>query len=297
LLLTKPALDDLEDGTLDIPGVSADHGAVYGPAGNCDSVDADDGSIDGSGTAGHSFFYLGGTTGITFTFDNTVIGSFPTSAGVVWTDGGPNTSVYFEAFDANGVSLGQIGPYAIADNSNAGQTAEDHFFGIASRAGISAIKVKVAGGGIEVDHVQYGVGALSLEANDTTLSANDTLTLTVAGGQPSQPAMMVALAVNGSPIFIPIYSSTFDGAGELALSTTVPSGLAGITLDLVGLGIVASGKPRFSNEVEWSSTDRGDDPRMPARSIKSPFPGIARARARSAETRAGRPDPRSRATS
>jgi hypothetical protein len=38
--------------------------------------------------------------------------------------------------------------------------------------------------------------------------------------------------------------------GELALSTTVPSGLAGITLDLVGLGIVASGKPRFSNEVE-----------------------------------------------
>jgi len=55
---------------------------------------------------------------------------------------------------------------------------------------------------------------------------NDTLTLTVAGGQPSRPAMMVAL------------------------SATVPSGLAGIALDLVGLGIVASGKPRFSNEVE-----------------------------------------------
>jgi hypothetical protein len=250
LQLTKPALDDLEDGTLDIPGVSANHGAVYGPAGNCDSVDADDGSIDGSGTAGHSFYYSAGTTGITFSFDPTVIGSFPTSAGVVWTDGAANTSVYFEAFDANGASLGQIGPYAIADGSTSGQTAEDRFFGIAYRGGISAIKIKNAAGGIEVDHVQYSVGALSLEANDTTLSANDPLTLTVAGGLPSQPAMMVALGVNGTPIFIPIFSSTFDGSGELALSTTVPSGLAGITLDLVGLGIVASGKPKFSNVVQ-----------------------------------------------
>jgi hypothetical protein len=249
LLLTKPELDDLEDGALDLLGVSADHGAVYGPAGNCDSVDADDGSIDGSGTAGHSFFYAGGNTGIRFSFDDSLIGSFPTSAGVTWTDGGSNSSVYFEAFDASGASLGQIGPYAIADGSNSGQTAEDHFFGIACRGGISAIKIKNTTGGIEVDHVQYGVGALSLEANDTTLSANDTLTLTAAGGQASQPAMLVVVGVNGAPFFIPAFSSTFDGAGELALTTTVPSGLAGLVLDMVGLGIAASGKVKFSNEV------------------------------------------------
>jgi hypothetical protein len=248
LRLTKPTLDDVEDGALNILGVSADFGSVYGPAFNADSVDADDGSIDGSGTNGHSFFSPFGATGITFGFDDAVIGGFPTSAGVTWTDG--SGSVSFEAFDANGASLGQVGPYSLADGSDNGTTAEDRFLGIAHRAGISAIKIVCLSGGIEVDHVQYSVGALSLEANDTMLSANDTLTLTVAGGQASQPAMLVALAVNGSPIFIPIYSSTFDGAGELALSTTVPSGLAGITLDLVGLGIVASGKPRFSNEVE-----------------------------------------------
>jgi len=248
LRLTKPTLDDLEDGALDILGVSPDFGAVYGPALNADSVDADDGSIDGLGSSGHSFFSSFGATGITFTFDDAVLGGFPTSAGVTWTDG--TGDVFFEAFDVNGASLGQIGPYLLEDGSDNGTTGEDRFFGIAHRQGISAIRILNTTGGIEVDHVQYSIGALSLEANDTTLSANDPLTLTVAGGQPSQPAMLVALGVNGAPIFIPIYSSTFDGAGELALSTTVPSGLAGITLDLVGLGIVASGKPKFSNEVQ-----------------------------------------------
>lgn len=250
LLLTKPALDDLEDDALDLLGVSADHGAVYGPAGNCDSVDGDDGSIDGSGTQGHSFFSGAGTTGIKLTFDDSVLGGFPTSAGVVWTDGGNGCSVYFEAFDAGGASLGVIGPFAIADNSNNGTTAEDRFFGIASRAGISAIKLETTSGGIEIDHVQYSIGALSLEANDTTLSANDTLTLTVGGGQANQPALLAVLAVNGSPFFLPVFQSTFDGAGELALSTTVPTGLAGITLDMIGLGVAASGKVKFSNEVE-----------------------------------------------
>jgi len=39
------------------------------------------------------------------------------------------------------------------------------------------------------------------------------------------------------------------GAGEIALSTTIPSGLAGLVVDLGGVGIVPSGKVRFSNEV------------------------------------------------
>jgi hypothetical protein len=251
LLLTKPALEDMEDGTFDLVGVSADHGAVYGPAANCDSVDADDGLIDGSGANGHSFFSSGGSTGITFTFDDSVIGSFPTSAGVVWTDAGANANVYFEAFDASGTSLGQVGPYK-ADGSNYGQTAEDRFFGIADRAGISAIKVWDSSGGIEVDHVQYSVGALSLEASDTTLSANDSLTLTLAGGKANGLGMFVVLGVNGTPFWIPVYTTTFDGAGEIALSATVPSGLAGLEVELGGVGIAASGKARFSDEVTLS---------------------------------------------
>jgi hypothetical protein len=249
LRLTKPSLEDMEDGSFDLLGVSADHGVVYGPASNCDSVDADDGSIDGSGANGHSFFYSYGNNGITLTFDDSVIGSFPTSAGVVWTDAGGNASVYFEAFDASGTSLGPVGPYKIADASNYGQTAEDRFFGIADRNGISAIKVWNSSGGIEIDHVQYSIGALSLEASDTVLSANDSLTLTLAGGKANQLGMFVALGVNGSPTWIPLYTTTFDGAGEISLSATVPSGLTGVVLDLGGVGIAASGKVRFGNEV------------------------------------------------
>ncbi len=248
LKLTKPTLEDFEDGTLDILGVTADFGSVYGPAWNCDSVDADDGVIDGSGQNGHSFFSGNGFAGITFSFDDSLIGGFPTSAGVVWTDGAGDT--YFEAFDASGASLGLYGPYQLDDGSNNGGTAEDRFFGIADRNGISAIRISNTLGGIECDHVQYSFGALSLEANDTTLSANDPIDLTVAGGKAGAPAMVVAVGANGIPLFLPVFTSTFDGTGELALSTTTPSGLAGLVLDLVGLGIVNSGKPKFSNAVE-----------------------------------------------
>jgi hypothetical protein len=104
LILAKPTLDDFEDGALNILGVTADNGGVVGPGGLIDSVDADDGVIDGSGNNGHSWFYGGGSTGITFSFDDSLIGGFPTSAGVTWTDGGYGCNVSFEAFDANGAS-------------------------------------------------------------------------------------------------------------------------------------------------------------------------------------------------
>ena len=249
LLLTKPELEDMEDGSFDLAGVTYNHGAIYGPASNCDSVDADDGVIDGSGANGHSFFYSGGSTGITFTFDDAVIGSFPTSAGLVWTDGGAGAPVTFEAFDASGASLGTFGPFSIADNTNYGTTAEDRFFGIASRNGISAIKASNTSGGIEVDHVQYSVGALSLEASDTSFSANDPITLTLAGGKAYQLGMFVALGLNGTPLWLPILLTTFDAAGEIALSSTVPSGLSGLVVDLGGVGIAPSGKVRFSDVV------------------------------------------------
>ncbi len=43
-----------------------------------------------------------------------------------------------------------------ADNSNNGETAEDRFFGVVNAAGISSIFMSDPGGGIEVDHLQYG---------------------------------------------------------------------------------------------------------------------------------------------
>lgn len=190
----KIYLEDFECGVLTVPGVTLSTGTIIPPgfAGLIDSVDADDGVIDGSGLGGHSLFSGSGSVGITFTFDNTVLGAFPTKAGIVWTDGGGDTT--FEAFDSLGASLGMIGPVSIADGSNAGTTGEDRFFGVTNTGGISAIKISNSSGGIEVDHLQYGLftvtGAnLSLSKQDSPdpVAPGGTLTytLTVSNAGPA----------------------------------------------------------------------------------------------------------------
>ena len=78
----------------------------------------DDGGDDHNGNAGHSFRSSNGPAGITFTFDRNALRSLPKRVGAVWTDGDGQT--LFEAFDAQGGSLGTIGPLAIADGSHAG---------------------------------------------------------------------------------------------------------------------------------------------------------------------------------
>ena len=142
-------LETFEDGLFNIPGVIASAGAPFGPAGNTDSVDADDGSIDGSGNRGWSFFSGFGSAGINFTFT----GTLPTRAGIVWTDGGG--AVTFQAFDQNGLSLGTFPNYTGGD-SFGGETAEDRFYGALNAGGLSRIFISNASGGIEVDHLQFG---------------------------------------------------------------------------------------------------------------------------------------------
>jgi hypothetical protein len=196
-------LDDFECGFLNVPGVTPSDGSVIPPGfeGFIDSVDADDGSIDGSGLAGHSLFTGNGATGITFTFNETTLGAFPTQVGIVWTDGGGDAT--FEAFDAMGASLGTIGPVAIGDGSNSGTTAEDRFFGVTFAGGISAIKISNTAGGLEVDHLQYGLykGAVASPCGGptptptviagtatptpTTVPATATLTATPPAGPPT----------------------------------------------------------------------------------------------------------------
>ncbi len=120
-------------------------------------MDADDGLIDGSGLLGDGFFRSAGFLGITFTFDAAVLGTLPTHAGIVWTDGGG--AVTFNAFGPGGSLLGTIGPTSGAgfpDSSVSGTTAEDRFFGVIDAGGISSIFISNSGGGIEVDHLQYG---------------------------------------------------------------------------------------------------------------------------------------------
>lgn len=157
-------LETFECGIFSVSGVTPSTGTIIPPGfeGSIDSVDGDDGVIDGSGLNGHSLFSGDGATGITFTFNAATLGAFPTQVGIVWTDGGGTTTL--EAFDSMGLSLGVLGPEPIADSSNSGETAEDRFFGVVLAEGISAIKISNTSGGIEVDHLQYGLYASAVVA-------------------------------------------------------------------------------------------------------------------------------------
>lgn len=165
-------LEDFEDGSLNAPGVRLLEIAPTNLTTTySDSVDGDDGHIDGFATGtSRSLFSNMQTSSFTFTFNASALGGrLPTHAGIVWTDvgvnggGGPRAvdlvnNTTFEAFDASGHSLGVIGPYSLGDNSISRTTAEDRFFGVESAAGISSIRISMPGhNNWEVDHLQYGV--------------------------------------------------------------------------------------------------------------------------------------------
>ena len=150
-------LENFEDSSLNTPGVTASQGFIWPDPGYYDSVDADDGVIDGSGSAGRSFG-IKNNRGITFTFDDSILGGYPTHAGIVWTDAyaPTTTSVYLEAFDTLGSSLGVFGPWTMGDRTTRGTTAEDRFLGVINFDGISGIKIYQGASQMEVDHLQYG---------------------------------------------------------------------------------------------------------------------------------------------
>ncbi|MFN0068547.1 MAG: hypothetical protein ACKVYV_13025 [Limisphaerales bacterium] len=157
-------LEDFEDGALNTPGVTANAGTVLFPGALADSVDGDGGSIDGSGTTGHSW-YSAGSTFVLFTFDSAALGGLPTFAGIVWTDVGFSDDapsgppfigdITFEAFGAGGASLGTVSLNDYGDGAAGGGTAEDRFFGLFHDAGIESIRLSMNSTDWEMDHLQY----------------------------------------------------------------------------------------------------------------------------------------------
>jgi len=151
-------LDTLEDGSLDASLLGSGGSVISASFGGIrDSVDGDDGVIDGTcgpQTAGRcaSWFNGAGSSGTTFTFAGS--GALPTAFGLVWTDG--FGSITFSATGAGGQSLGSITVSGIADGSANATTAEDRFFGLQFADGIHSISISNSSGGIEVDHIQYG---------------------------------------------------------------------------------------------------------------------------------------------
>jgi hypothetical protein len=160
-------LETFEDGLLNTPGVSVtavgvDRNIRVLPGGGfTDSVDGDDGSIDGSGTRGSSLVSGGvaGVNGFRFTFDAATLGSLPTSAGIVWTDG--DGAATFQAFGPGNVLLGTLSANTAEDRRFEGRTAEDRFYGIEGLGPIASITIQNASGSNEVDHLQYGLASTS----------------------------------------------------------------------------------------------------------------------------------------
>ena len=155
----------LPDGAFSFPGVMATPGLqVIGPGGSIDSV-------DGLGNNGHSLFSGCGACGITFTFDTAVLGSLPTAAGIAWTDG--ILKIHFTAIDANGNKIGQIDDGSGCDfTCGDGNPAHFRFFGVEDSVGIKSITISNDGGGIEVDHLQFGqlAGQASVPEPSSALS-------------------------------------------------------------------------------------------------------------------------------
>jgi hypothetical protein len=156
---TNPFIEDFEDGTAD-SRLTLGPGRIIGPGFDSgikdvtDSVDADDGSIDGDGGQAHSFWsQVWNEVGVDF--ETPVI-----SAGLVFTDGEQQTEMIFEAFDTDGVSVGTHVWQTTADEVFTGTTGEDRFIGVMHDGGISRIVIQQIGRdvhGLEIDHVSFAV--------------------------------------------------------------------------------------------------------------------------------------------
>lgn len=151
-------LETLEDRSLDASLQVIGGGLLdAGFAGARDAVDADDGVIDGTcgpQTTGRcvSVFNGDGGSGVTVRFVG--VGPLPTAFGLVWTDGAG--TITFSATGAQGQSLGSITANGFQDLSFGATTGEDRFFGLQFAGGIQSLHIRNPGGGIEIDHLQYG---------------------------------------------------------------------------------------------------------------------------------------------
>jgi hypothetical protein len=156
------------------PGVTFNTGVqAIGPGsvgGIIDSVDGDDGVLDGCG-AGRSYFACPSLLEVTF--NASIIGGLPTHAGLVWTDGWG--AVTFTAFDAANNVIATI-TGASADGSFSCGTAEDRFYGVSHQAGIARIRISDVNTCIEVDHIQAGIERVcdSIDFNGDSLFPDTT---------------------------------------------------------------------------------------------------------------------------
>ena len=251
--------EDFEDNAFDVPGVSSTSATgspfssfVLVPGPNTDSVDSDDGIVDGSGTAGHSYVHSRNMGGVKFVFGGATLGTLPTHAGFVWTDGYQfSQTVEFEAFDVVGASLGTL-TTNLGDGSFAGGTAEDRFFGIIHDGGVSAIQVRTtspnSSNAIEVDHLQYGsVHGIVPEPSSALLASSATRACT-ATSERTIELPLVAESGERHAVSVPQVAHVLSGRRPALLQVGAPAS----TCDLMRRAATTSRAARASVVVRIS---------------------------------------------
>ena len=176
-------LENFEDGVLNTRGIvqrntfpiPGEQGlaTVQFPSPRTDSVDADDGMINGFGRGGHSLASGHHLTLpmnpplhqflIEFEFNAEELGFLPNSFGIVWTDGPEFSSLVLRIVTENGSEFVSEAIHDLGDLSRDGETSDDVFVGLHGTDGIRTVTV-IGGalgelsspGAIEIDHVQYG---------------------------------------------------------------------------------------------------------------------------------------------
>ena len=154
-------LEDFEDGVLNTPGVSfvgPSLGGISVPiisVANSNSVDADDGLVDGDGSGGFSQQVVGTPPLVAFLFDPIELGSLPTAVGIVLT-----RSQVVTRFIASDPALNNSGVIDNIERALLQDASDDVFLGVVDPNGIAAIRISPAfqpgTSGLNVDHLQYG---------------------------------------------------------------------------------------------------------------------------------------------
>jgi hypothetical protein len=140
------------DGTLGTPGAIATGGGLCMVAftGSCFPNGTLTDSVE-NGPQGHDLWAAGS---LEVSFDASVLGGLPNAVGIVWTDGAG--TVTFSVYDALNNLLGTVTGNTADDNFRGGKE-EDAFYGFTSSVGIKRFTISNTAGGIEVDHLQYGL--------------------------------------------------------------------------------------------------------------------------------------------
>ncbi len=150
-------LEDVEDHLVNEPGLSAPKTKLSSDfvKTDIDSVDADDGVLADNDCLDCDGIWGAGE--ITLDFDEAVLGTLPTHVGLVWVDGFGTVSFWLNWTCGSEEVIGPVSDADFPDADQFGGTAEDRFFGMVVPEGVSSMTISNTIGGIEADHIQYGV--------------------------------------------------------------------------------------------------------------------------------------------